>query len=118
MKHIKLFEQYNLINESEDLGIVSKIDAFLEEKGLEGAPATNVNNPQDDIAKLKKDYVTFTFKNNKGKDESSVYLNNTPANLAIAKELLAMVEKLPAVEATLSTSFNQGRIIGITKIFK
>ena len=36
MKHIKLFEQYNLINESEDLGIVSKIVAFLEEKGLEG----------------------------------------------------------------------------------
>ena len=45
---------------------------------------------QDDIAKLKKDYVTFTFKNNKGKDESSVYLNNTPDNLAIAKELLAL----------------------------
>ena len=118
MKYIKLFEQYNLINESEDLGIVSKIDAFLKEKGLEGAPATNENNPQDDIAKLKKDYVTFVFKNNKGIQEYSVYFKNTTDNLAIAKELLAMVEKLPAVDATLSTSFNQGRIIGITKIFK
>ena len=66
---------------------------------------------QDDIAKLKKDYVTFTFKNNKGKDESSVYLNNTPDNLAIAKELLAL-----STSTTLN-SISSNILYGSYKVF-
>jgi hypothetical protein len=108
MKHIKLFEQYK-VNE----GVVAEtIDKELKSKNLKGMVATNVNNPQDDILKNKVDYVTFTTKSGDGNTYTSVYMNNKPENMAIAKEIVSKYK------GELSSSYGGGKFIGVTKILE
>jgi predicted metalloprotease len=98
------------LNEAEDAAsIVKAIDSELKAKNLKGVLATNVNNPQDDIAKNKVDYVTAIVELEAG-TFASVYLNNTPENQAIAKEIHSKHG------GDYSQGYNQGRIIGVTRM--
>lgn len=105
-------DQYNeaQLNEAEDAAsIVKAIDSELKAKNLKGVPATNVSNPQDDIAKNKVDYVTAIVELEAG-TFASVYLNNTPENQVIAKEIHSKHG------GDYSQGYNQGRIIGVTRM--
>jgi hypothetical protein len=107
MKYLKIFEQF--LNE----GVVAEtIDKELKSKNLKGMVATNVNNPQDDILKNKVDYVTFTNKSGDGKTYTSVYFNNKPENMTIAKEIVTKYK------GELSSSIGGGKFIGITEILE
>ena len=98
------------LNEAEDAAsIVKAIDSELKAKNLKGVLATNINNPQDDIAKNKVDYVTAIVELEAG-TFASVYLNNTPENQAIAKEIHSKHG------GDYSQGYNQGRIIGVTRM--
>ena len=103
MKYLKMFENF----EAKDLdSITTSINDELEKKNLKGMPATNINNPQDDIAKNNVDYVTFKYKTAEGSN-LSVWLKNTPDNQTIAKE----IQQKHGGEYT---SIGQGRYVGVT----